>query len=296
MKVRQIKELNIRARLRDRKENVAQLNDEVFIFDVSPKPLLEHPFKLTTYGFCLCLQGETAGTIDLSPYRLQTGHLAINIPGQLISHTHTSSDFHGICMVMSPRFVEHLGLPYDFCMNRHFRENPIVKLQGGQFDALMTYCNMVRGLLEKKRQYQAETLKHLTCAYFYGLGSYLYQLSEDKKLSRSEQLMQRFISEVHEHYAHERKVSFYAGRLNITAGHLSAIVKEHSGKSASEWIDRFVIMEAKAMLKSTTLTVQQISDGLNFPSQSFFGKFFRRVTGLSPKAYRDGSGQTDKAT
>ncbi|MDR1180556.1 MAG: helix-turn-helix domain-containing protein, partial [Bacteroidales bacterium] len=55
----------------------------------------------------------------------------------------------------------------------------------------------------------------------------------------------------------------------------------------SDWIDNFVILEAKALLKSTNMTIQQISDELNFPSQSFFGKSFKRIVGMSPKMYRD---------
>jgi AraC-like DNA-binding protein len=56
--------------------------------------------------------------------------------------------------------------------------------------------------------------------------------------------------------------------------------------SAKKWIDDYVIWETKALLKSTNMTVQQISDELNFPSQSFFGKYFKRLVGLSPLEYR----------
>jgi AraC-like DNA-binding protein len=64
------------------------------------------------------------------------------------------------------------------------------------------------------------------------------------------------------------------------------VIKENSNMPAAAWIDNSVVLEARAMLKSTNMTIQQISDELNFPSQSFFGKFFKRVTGMSPKAYQ----------
>ena len=72
----------------------------------------------------------------------------------------------------------------------------------------------------------------------------------------------------------------------MSAGYLSTVIKNVSGKTAAEWIDDYVILEAKSLLKSTNLTIQQISDGLNFPSQSFFGKYFKRQTGISPKEYK----------
>ena len=74
--------------------------------------------------------------------------------------------------------------------------------------------------------------------------------------------------------------------LRCVPGYLSTVVRTCTGRTASEWIERHVAQEAKALLKSTNMTVQQISNELNFPSQSFFGKFFKRLTGLSPKEYR----------
>lgn len=164
----------------------------------------------------------------------------------------------------------------------------MLDLQPSQLEAMLTYCRMVRRLLERERPYQMETLHHLTCAFFYGIGAYLYQLSVSRHCSNEELLMQRFLAEVKEHSRRERKVLFYADRLCISVGHLSAVVKRVSGKSPGEWIDNYVTEEARAMLKGTSLTVQQISHELGFPSQSFFGKFFKRVTGLSPKEYREG--------
>ncbi|KAA6344491.1 Arabinose operon regulatory protein [termite gut metagenome] len=71
-------------------------------------------------------------------------------------------------------------------------------------------------------------------------------------------------------------MEFYANKLCITPKHLSKVIKESSDRSAIEWIDSYVMLEAKALLKSTNMTIQQISDELNFPSQTFFGKYFKR--------------------
>ena len=79
---------------------------------------------------------------------------------------------------------------------------------------------------------------------------------------------------------------FYAERLNITAGYLSTLTSSVSGRTASEWIDSFVILEAKIMLTSTNMTIQQISYELHFPSQTFFGKYFKDKVGCSPTQYQ----------
>ena len=88
-------------------------------------------------------------------------------------------------------------------------------------------------------------------------------------------------------YKQSRDVAFYADRLCITSKHLSQVVKEVSGKSALDIIEEYVITECKALLLSTTMTIQQISDSLNFTTQSVFGKYFKRVTGISPSEYRN---------
>ena len=187
---------------------------------------------------------------------------------------------------MTQHFVESLALPYNFPLLMGIRDTPVLELRPGEFAAIHNYCDMVKGLLQTCRPFQAETLRHLTCAYAYGLSSYLYQIAETRKLSNDEMLMQRFLHELHIHYKTERKVLFYADRLHVTPDYLSTLVRGISGRTASEWINNFVVLEAKIMLMSTKMTIQQVSQELNFPSQTFFGKYFKRLTGVSPKEYR----------
>lgn len=71
-----------------------------------------------------------------------------------------------------------------------------------------------------------------------------------------------------------------------TSKHLSNVIKELTGKSAGEWIDSYVILEAKTLLKYSNMSVQEIAYYLNFPNQSFFGSYFKRNTGMSPSQYK----------
>lgn len=261
--------------------------DEFFLFDIAGRPDHAGAAKISTYGFFLCLRGNASGSIDLMDYHLQPGKLLVYVPGQLVAYQSASKDLFGTSLVMTQRFVDSLALPYNFEQAISVREMPVLELKPGEFSSIQNYCNMVKGLLQQNRPFQAEALRHLTCAYAYSLGAYLYSIAETRNFSNEEILMQRFLQTVHAHYKHERKVIYYAEKLNLTAGYLSTIVRTVSGKTASEWIDNFVLLESKILLKSSNLTIQQISDELNFPSQSFFGKYFKRLTGLSPKEYRE---------
>lgn len=104
--------------------------------------------------------------------------------------------------------------------------------------------------------------------------------------SRKEEIMARFIMAVSENFRDNRQVSHYAEKLCISPKHLSAVVKSITGRTAGDWIENYVVMEAKVLLKTTNLTVQEISDRLNFANQGFFGKYFKHVVGVSPRAFR----------
>lgn len=285
--MKSIEQVNLKDRIEAVHKEARTVGGEFYIYDVVHSPQRDYPFKIDKYGCCICLEGEAKGCIDLMPCHLKPSMMAINVPEQLLEQHTMSNDFKGVGIIMSREFIKELGLPYNFQLDRMLRESPVIELLPSQLEAMLTYCSMVRRLLERERPYQMETLYHLTSAFFYGIGSYLYQISADRHSTHEEILMQRFLAEVREHSHSQRKLLFYADRLNISLGHLFSVVKRVSGKSPGEWIDDYVTEEARAMLKGTNLTIQQISYQLGFPSQSFFGKFFKRVTGLSPKEYRE---------
>ncbi len=263
------------------------LGEDFYIFDVSCRPSFTIPFKISNYGCCICLQGKARGIIDLMPTELGTGQIALNVPGQLLEQHVMSADFRGIGIILSRQFVESLGLLYNQNIVTMVRDCPVFKLNKPQIESALSYCNMAKRLLGKVRPFRHEMLRHLTCAFLYGIGSQLSLLSESRYRSNEEHLMYRFLNDIRTYYKRERKVSFYAEMLHLSPNYFSAVIKSFSGKSPVEWIDSYITSEACALLKGTNLTIQQISHELGFPSQSFFGKFFKRQMGLSPKEYRE---------
>ena len=114
------------------------------------------------------------------------------------------------------------------------------------------------------------------------------QQNPTNRPSRQEQIFRRFKKLVNQHCARERTLSFYADQLYITPHHLSAVIMKVSGHTAMYWINRAVVLQAKVMLRTSDYMIYEIADRLGFPNQSFFGKFFKRETGISPKEYREG--------
>lgn len=110
---------------------------------------------------------------------------------------------------------------------------------------------------------------------------------EQLKQSRQQDLFNRFMALLQEHYTQERNIKFYADKLFITPRYLSRIINEVSGHFASEHIDLFVIAEAKQLIRSKQYTILQVSEMLNFTSPSFFGRYFKKFTGYTPKQYQE---------
>ena len=105
------------------------------------------------------------------------------------------------------------------------------------------------------------------------------------KNTRQEQIFKEFLNLLDINYTHDRAVNFYAKKMNITPKYLSSTTIAFTGISASKIIDDFVVFQIKQQLYTNTKNVKEISKNLNFQSQSFFGRYFKRITGMSPREY-----------
>lgn len=110
-----------------------------------------------------------------------------------------------------------------------------------------------------------------------------------EKISNSDRpmdLYNRFMELLQKDFRRHRTIKYYAQKLNISPKYFSTLIKKVSGKTAGEWIDEYVMLEARALLKCRRYTIQQISDMLSFPNQSFFAKYFKAHTGYTPTQYQ----------
>ena len=121
------------------------------------------------------------------------------------------------------------------------------------------------------------------CEYIATINSVSTQVATK---DRSSDYFKQLVNLLRENYRTERSVEFYANEMNLTPKHLSRVVRTYSGKSVHQWIDDFVVLEIKNLLKYSDMSIQQISYELNFPNPSFMGQYFKRITGKTPGEYR----------
>jgi len=289
--LKQVKTLTWQSDFKNRIEgDVYKIDDDFMMFDNLKIQPVAYPFRLDVTTFIICTQGTTRGKIRLQPYTTQAPCMITLLADEIQQHEFISDDFEGLFIIMSKRMTDNLlpdiqeRQPVKFSV----RQNPSIPLSDDGLDTLKTYYHMLKKIVgTTENPHRKEIVRHLMLAFHYNSISWLHQIQpQEEQPTKYDECVAHFFDLAEKHYKTERQTGFYADKLQLTPKYLSQIIKANTGKSANEWIDDYVILEAKALLKSSKLSIKQISDELNFADQSIFGKYFKRLTGVSPKEYK----------
>ena len=251
----------------------------------------EEPFKVDMSMAIIYDKGEAMFKIDMHKYSVKAPAVIIIMSGQTCELLGYSKDLQGRAIAMSETFADSLfvGIERGYARRLYSSmiNNPLINLDNDQ-NVFSEYYQLLRNIVQSPdSDFKIDAVRHLTLAMFYGYSHMKHDMSiYVKGTNRQDNIYAAFLDAVGKYCNKEREVRFYAEKLCVTARHLSQVVKEVSGRTASDIIEDYAITEIKALLLSTNMTIQQISDYLNFPSQSVFGKYFKRITGKSPKEYR----------
>lgn len=258
------------------------LHNPVFKFENN------HPYKLDKLFVVFCDSGAATGSVNLKEYTIRRNGMLVILPGHLIESIAVSKDFKGSSLVMSNNFLAGLDIGDGFRFYQDVDGNPHIQLDEQSGGAIRTYIQMCRNMmLIQDNPNVLESLRLLTKVMFLMLGWQLHKNAlENGRGDRKSEIMKNFLGLVKDHHNDRRDVAYYADRMHLSPKYMSTIVKDVSGKGALEWIGDYVILDAKARLSSTTDTIQQICYDLHFPTQSFFGRYFKRIVGMSPSDYR----------
>ena len=254
-------------------------------------PFITFPTHLDRMLMVVCTAGSISAVVDVEQRIVRRNDILVLRPGHVITECHTADDFAGFFITVTQEKLNHLlpSMRYVVPYSLMFVSNPVINITDEEIESLkLIYGLLCRHLSTPSQPYGDMALGALCEVLFFDtLGLYSSRLDNTSVKSRREELLTKFIELLENNYKTERSVSFYADKLFVTPKHLSAVLKEISEKTAGEWIDQRVILEAKMMLRSTGLNIQEISTKLNFANQSFFGKYFKHLTGISPRDYRN---------
>lgn len=260
----------------------------------SEMEVFRFPSRLNALIIGVGTEGETSLTSNLQEFRLKKDSLFIFSPKHILQ-VQSNNRFKAHLIVIAPDFLKRINIDTKRMMPLflQFGSLPCMELTHAESQSLRSFISMVEQELKgSETDFSSEIIGGLIAATIYKVGDILtHYLTEHPEVdspihNRAEEYFRQFTELLGEHYKHERSVGFYARQLCITPKYLTTLIKRISGKSVSEWIDNYVILEAKTLLKYSNMSVQEIAYYLNFPNQSFFGSYFKRNAGMSPSQYK----------
>lgn len=254
---------------------------------------------LNECGVFLCMKGEVELSLDNELYRISEGDMYIYMPSTLVRLLHRSADTSGILITAEADYVLPIVQRVANAENLlHLRLHPYVSLKDEEYVHLKEQIkNLQRRMAAETGEHRGIQHRRLMSELFKSMGQTLvyevlniyfsHQPLQPVPQGKKDQIFHQFLLALFRHFRSEREVAFYAGLQHLTPRYFASIIKEKSGTNALQWIVQMVITEAKLLLETSDLSIKEISVRLNFPTQSFFGKYFKQYVGVSPKDYRE---------
>lgn len=247
--------------------------------------------KMKAVLFAFCVEGSVHATINLSEYTIKKDDFITLTPDSFVQLNDVSPDAHFFYACFSQDFMENNNLVLTTVrLLPILAENPVICLSE---DLSQLYQDIFKPLihayslpctLENK-----EIIKSVFTIFMQGTAELYKNHGKWKSAlhSRSKVMCREFIKLVMSNYTKQRSVAFYAEHLGVTVSHFCSTIKKETGKTALEIITAIVMMDIKAQLKSTELPIKEIAFSLGFNNMSFFNRYFKRHTGMTPQEYRN---------
>lgn len=275
-------------------ESVGNSLFECFSFDMEKDQNTverKFPVKVESGVVCVCLRGSGRFVINNQAYEISPGSLITILPNSLICEASSSDDFLGFAVATARNVMSSFQMGDVVKGFVYISNHPVLKIDEQQTATIVELCEMLtRKRKTKECPFKEETIHHLLAVLCYEIyGYYMEQMHVTRTpepQSRQSVMCQEFLRLVDMYATEYREMEFYADKLCITPKYLSVVVKKVSGHSPAEWIDNMVMLYARTLLSTSEMTVQQIAAELNFPNPSFFGQYFKRHEGITPKKFR----------
>ena len=248
------------------------LNESVQRIPVFSK---EEIYQMVEPRFILLLEGSAEVCINLQDYHIEKGNVML-IPADTIVEVDNISDDARVMAIVFRDSVE-------------MSDEVVYKTSPAEFDRLLRMYYLLWDVVHLS-PYRRKTVQYLSktiVADVQELNELVSEKVQNEGSTRTQELFLQFKRLVKQHCMQERSIPYYASQLHVTPHHLSATIKKASGQSVMYWINRATIQEAKLLLKTNGMMAYEIANRMNFPSASAFSKFFKRETGLTPRAYQE---------
>ncbi len=268
-----------------------QSNDFVFKPQEATLTNPSEPHRSEMYGFGILLKGGAKLKVGLESYHAQAPGLVAISPDEIRQWVHRQDDLAVSGIFFSEIFVvtglsDTLFLKKLNIFNR--KSNHFIPLNANELFSIKALYDQIERKYTSNSPFKSTIIQALLIALLLEVESLQQNQTtiDSDKYSQLYHLTEKFKQLLATDFSKQREVTYYAEKLFVTPKYLSQVLKEQTGKTAGVLIDEIVCLEAKVLLQVNELNISQVADQLNFANPSFFGKFFKRHTGMSPVEYR----------
>jgi len=247
---------------------------------------LHHPYRLSEARLARVISGRAVYLINLVEHTFSKGDIMVFPPETIVQVESLSDDYalEALSIIDLPGVKQEL-------VSITFPEEPLhLSLADEDFQRMGDYLQFV-GKQMQREEHSDTAISYLIIS----MGADIQKLHHSviaqqsvRKQSNGEQLMARFLALLHQYGSTIRNIPFYAEQLALTPNHLSAVVRQQSGMSVMDWLNRTTVTEAKLLLKYSDLMIYEISNRLHFPEPTAFNRYFKKQVGMTPLKYREG--------
>ena len=275
--------------------------DDIAVADIEfegPVGLFQHPCRFDGYLTILCTEGSLGVDLNLKSFSLEKDSLFVYEPSNILRFYRSGQApdlpvrlrMTAISMEFIREVEKDIARLYTSSVAVH--EDPCLSFSGQDVVTVNKFYELTESLVRADIPGCKEALHSLVAAVIFFFQSFWMRKRQDRKgdypahSARVREKVDEFIRLVTEHHMTEHYLAFYAEKLGITPKYLSKLVRDVTGRSAPDWIDSFLVLEAKNMLKYSDMAIKEIVYEMHFPDQSSFYKFFKLHTGMIPSEYR----------
>jgi AraC family transcriptional regulator, transcriptional activator of pobA len=246
--------------------------------------------KMTYYEIMFVTDGYCVVTDNLNEFTHNKLQIRFSSPGKINSVKELSPDLKGFYCLFDKAFVDtYSGVPNLLNTFPFFDLDAIslINLTESQFD----FFSIVLNKINQDFLQNFDTSKTTICSYLIAIlkeCNLLYEktLQDNQKLTSADRIANDFLRLMNKYYLSKRTLTEYADLLNITTKHLTKSVKTATGETPMNFIHKMLILEAKILLKDTTLSVAEIAYQLSFEDAAYFNRFFKQQTSVTPVTFR----------
>lgn len=268
------------------------ISDEPLSF---PKISANYPFSLDCIAFAICINGNARLNINFKEFPIEKNTIITIFPEFVVEFTERSEDLMLEFLIFSTDFITEIPSSSSIDIYKSIIQNPCLKISDEEAKKYLEYHSfIVKQYKRNDHPFRVPMAKVLLFSLLIEVGAIYYNKMKDlpapeenKSNSYQDDMIYKFFKLLLKHHREEKSLNFYADKMCLTPKYLSTVIKEKTGRTAFSWINEALISSIKYMLKTSDKTILQISDEMNFPNPSFFGRFFKKHTGLTPVQYRE---------